>query len=179
MLQVAPLLETDRLVLHAQTVGDFNASAALWADAGVTRYIGGRPFTHSESWVRIIRNAGHWAALGFGMWVVRERDSGRYLGEVGFHELRRDTTPSFHGVPEAGWVMNPFAHGKGYATEALTAIMGWCDGALKAPRTVCIIDPGNDASLRVAGRIGFVEYAKTTFNDHPTLILERFNQRVL
>jgi RimJ/RimL family protein N-acetyltransferase len=175
MFTSAPTLETQRLTLTGQTLGDFQDSAALWADPEVTRFIGGRPFTESESWVRLIRNAGHWAALGFGMWVVRERESGRYVGEMGFHELRRDTTPSFHGVPEAGWVMNPFAHGKGYATEALTAIMGWCDTALKAPRTVCIIDPSNEASLRVASRIGYVEFARTSFNDHPTIILERFN----
>jgi RimJ/RimL family protein N-acetyltransferase len=175
MLERAPTLETQRLVLTGQTLADFADSAALWANPDVTRFIGGRPFTESESWVRLIRNAGHWAALGFGMWVVRERDSGRYVGEMGFHELRRDTTPSFHGVPEAGWVMNPFAHGKGYATEAMAAIMSWCDETLKAPRTVCIIDPGNVASLGVAHRIGFVEFASTTFNDHPTLILERFN----
>jgi RimJ/RimL family protein N-acetyltransferase len=47
-LSAAPILETDRLRLRAHTAEDFAASAAMWGDPDVTRFIGGRPFTREE-----------------------------------------------------------------------------------------------------------------------------------
>jgi RimJ/RimL family protein N-acetyltransferase len=38
---------------------------------------------------------------------------------------------------------------------------------------VCIIDPQNMPSLRVAERCGFREWARTTYKGDPTIILER------
>jgi RimJ/RimL family protein N-acetyltransferase len=37
--------------------------------------------------------------------------------------------PSLGSAPEAGWVMAPRAHGKGYATEAVRAALAWADAA--------------------------------------------------
>jgi len=170
----APMLETERLVLSGQTVDDFHESVQLWADPNVTRFIGGRPFREDESWIRLIRNAGHWAMLGFGMWVIRERETGTYVGEIGFHDMHRQIEPRFDGVPEAGWVLSPTAHGKGFASEALQAVLAWSDGYLAAPRTVCIISPDNAPSLRVAAKAGYTELAQTIYNESPTVILERF-----
>lgn len=102
---VVPAIETQRLVLRGFRVEDFADSAALWADPDVTRFIGGRPSTEEESWTRFLRYLGHWSALGFGYWAVREKNSGRYVGEVGFADYRRDIEPSLGGAPEIGWVL--------------------------------------------------------------------------
>jgi RimJ/RimL family protein N-acetyltransferase len=169
----APDLHTARLTLRGHGLDDFAESAALWGDEVVTRHIGGRPFTREECWTRLLRHAGHWALLGFGYWVVRERATGRFVGEVGLAELRRDLAPSIEGVPEAGWVLAPWAHGQGFAGEAVTAVLAWADGVLRAPRTVCIIDPDNAASLRVAARAGFREVTRTTYKGGPTVLFER------
>jgi RimJ/RimL family protein N-acetyltransferase len=172
-LASAPLLETDRLRLRGHRVGDFSDLAAMWADPGVTRHIGGRPFTHEESWSKLVRYAGHWPLLGFGFWAVEERATGRFVGDVGFADFQRDMTPSFEGAPEAGWVLAPWAHGRGYATEALRAALAWGDASFGGKRVVCLIDQDNEASVRVATKCGFVEYARTTYKGTPGILLRR------
>ena len=169
----APVITTERLVLRGHTLTDFKESAAMWADPLVTRHIGGRPFTEEESWARVLRYGGLWALLGYGYWIVRERESGRFVGEVGLAEFRREVTPSLEGAPEAGWVLAPWAHGRGYAPEAVRAALSWADANLAAPRTACLIAPGNAASIQVAGKCGFRERTRGTYKGEETLILER------
>src|SRR5579859_1936876 len=120
-------IDTDRLALRPHTRDDFADSLAMWSDTTVTRHIGGRPFTREEIWARLLRYVGHWALLGFGFWVIRERATGCFLGEVGFADYQRDIDPPLNSVPEAGWALSPHAQGKGYATEALRAITSWAD----------------------------------------------------
>jgi RimJ/RimL family protein N-acetyltransferase len=168
-----PELQTDRLMMRPHTVADFAESAAMWADPVVTRYIGGRPFTEDEVWARLLRYAGLWALLGFGYWVVRDRATGRFVGEVGFADFHRDKSPSIVGVPEVGWVLATWAHGAGFATEAVRAALAWSDAALDAPRTVCIISPANSASIRVAQKCGFGEPFRATYKGGETLLFER------
>jgi RimJ/RimL family protein N-acetyltransferase len=58
--------------------------AAMWADPTVTRHIGEKPFGVEESWTRLLRYAGPWMLLGFGYWVIEEKATGRFAGEIGF-----------------------------------------------------------------------------------------------
>jgi RimJ/RimL family protein N-acetyltransferase len=169
----APALDTERLTLEGHVLADLAESAAMWGDPVVTRHIGGRPSTEEEVWARLLRYVGHWAALGYGYWAVREKRTGRFVGEVGLADFHRDLTPPLD-APEAGWVLAPWAHGQGFATEALGAVLAWAarDPRL-APRQVCLIAPENVASVRVAARHGFVEYARTTYHGEATLLLER------
>jgi len=164
---------TERLSLRLPTLGDFEESAAMWSDQGVVRHIGGRPFTREESWLRLLRHVGHWQLLGFGFWVVRERNGGEYVGEVGLGDFRRETTPSFLGDPEIGWVLARNAHGQGYATEAARAALEWMRVRHRFERTVCMIEPGNAPSLGVAAKCGFREFARTTYKNAAVMLLER------
>ncbi|HEX2076144.1 MAG TPA: GNAT family N-acetyltransferase [Longimicrobium sp.] len=168
-----PSLETARLTLRGHTLEDFDESAAMWGDPLVTRHIGGRPSTAEEAWARVLRYPGLWALLGYGYWVVREKHSGRFVGEVGLADFRREVTPALDGAPEAGWVLAPWAHGRGYATEAVRAALSWADAHLALPRTVCLIAPENAASLRVAEKCGFRELARGTYKGEATILCER------
>jgi len=169
----APTIETERLILSAHTLEDFPDSAAMWADEDVVRFIGGRPFGEDECWARLHRYAGHWALLGFGYWAVREKETGRFVGEVGFMDAKRDIDPPFNGAPEAGWAFRPAFQGKGYAREAVDALMAWGDAKWGGARTVCMIAPENAPSIRVAERVGYREYARTSFRGAPTVLFER------
>jgi RimJ/RimL family protein N-acetyltransferase len=171
----APTLETERLVLRMHSIADFVDSVALWTDPEVTRFIGARPFTQEEIWARLVRYVGHWALLGYGYWAVTERETGRFLGEVGFADFKRDIEPSFDGMPEIGWVLASRAHGRGYATEAVRAAIAWGDAHLEAARTVCIIAPENRPSIRVAEKCGYREILRTTYKDKPTIMFARDN----
>jgi RimJ/RimL family protein N-acetyltransferase len=169
----APPLETERLTLRGHTPDDLAEYAAMWGDPEVVRHIGGRPFTSEECWHRLLRGVGHWEVLGFGYWVVRERASGGFVGEVGFADLRRILDPPFGDAPEMGWVLATSAHGRGFAGEAVGAALAWARERWGPRRTVCMIDPDNRASLRVAARAGFREYARATYRDAPAILLER------
>jgi len=171
---IAPIIETERLTLRNQRAEDLPQYAALWAEENVTRYIGGKPNTKEESWLRLLRQAGHWPLLGFGYWIVEERSTGTLLGEAGLAEFHREIVPPIVGIPEAGWVFRSSAHGKGYASETMRAIFDWAAIRFaENPRTVCLIHPENTPSLHLAARLGFTELRETSFRGHATIVLER------
>lgn len=165
-----PVLDTPRLVLCGHRVTDLDDSFAMWSAPEVTR-IHGRPLSREEVWARLLRYIGHWAVHDYGLWQIRERATDRFVGEVGIADFRRDLAISFDGAPEAAWVLAPWAHGRGYATEAMTAVLAW--SAAAHPRTVCIIAPDNARSLRVADRLGYREIGRADFKGNPIIVFER------
>lgn len=167
-----PELVTDRTLMRGHRLSDFQASANMWADLQVVRHITGSPSSGAESWSRLLRHIGHWHALGFGYWVVEDRQTGEFLGEVGFADYRREIAPPLTG-PEIGWVMAVPAHGKGLASEAVAAAVHWGDDNLGAQKTTCIIAPEHGASIRIAEKMGYSETLRTTFMAQPTIVLER------
>lgn len=169
----APSLDTPRLTLRAHIAADFEDSYAMWSDPRTVRFIGGAPSTRDRAWSRLLNFAGLWPLLGFGYWAVRERETGAYVGEVGFADFHRGTDPAFDGEPEMGWVLHPASHGQGFATEAVTAALAWADAALPHPRTVCMIDPANAASIAVARKTGFSDWTETIFQGDPCLLFQR------
>jgi RimJ/RimL family protein N-acetyltransferase len=168
-----PVIETERLLLRGHGLEDFDGGLTVWTDPEITRFIGGKPSTVEEVWARLLRYAGHWSLLGFGYWVVTEKATGRFIGEVGFADFRRDIEPSLEGTPEIGWVLASHGHGKGYATEAARAVIAWGDRRFGPVRTACIIAPENEPSIRVAEKCGYRELCRTTYKDRPTIMFVR------
>ncbi len=150
---------------------DFDDLLALWSDEDFTRHIMGRALGREEVWFRLLRDLGHWAAMGHGNWTIRLRDDGTYLGSVGVFDYRREMEPPFD-APELGWGVAPGFQGRGYAAEALAAALAWTDRQLEG-RTVCMISPENLASLKLAARVGYRPYARATYKDHPVQLFER------
>ncbi len=167
------MLETARLILRGHRLEDFDACAALWADPAVTRHIIGKPSTPEESWARLLRYVGHWALKGYGFWAIEEKSTGAYVGEAGFADFKRQMEPSLGDTPEIGWVLAGAAHGKGYATEAVQAIVAWGDQQWPSRPTVCIVAPENLASIHVARKCGYRERERGTYRGEPTIIFER------
>jgi len=110
---------------------------------------------------------------GYGYWAVEERISGRYIGELGFADFKRDIAPSIDGVPELGWALAPQFHGNGYATEALRAAVAWGDHHLAQSRTVCIIHRDNQRSFRVAEKLGYKAIFSATASGQCNTVLAR------
>ena len=188
-----PVIETQRLCLRGPRPDDFPDSTALWSDPTVTRFIGGKPFSEEEVWGRLLRYAGHWAWMGFGYWIVEEKATRRFAGEVGFSDWKREMKPSLQGLPELGWVLAPRVHGQGYATEAARAAIEWADSSfgkrtsisgtaggenpivpeLLSARMTCIIHPEHARSIRVAEKCGFKELLRTSYRGEPTIVFVR------
>jgi RimJ/RimL family protein N-acetyltransferase len=175
----APVIETARLRLRGHRADDLAACAAMWADPAVIRFIGGRGSSEEEVWARILRYAGLWALLGFGYWAIEDKASGRFVGEAGFADFKRDITPAHGDAPEIGWALAPWAHGRGLATEAVAAALAWGDGRFGPAPTVCLIDPANHPSLRIAEKSGYREFARATHKATPTILFCREGRAIL
>lgn len=168
-----PALETERLRLRGHCLEDFPACLAMWSDPEVCRPLGRTPFTEEEAWTRFLRYVGHWALLGFGYWLVEEKSSGHFVGEVGFADYKRDMESSAKELPEIGWVLVAAAHGKGYATEAAKAALHWGDRHFSVGRTTCLISPENLRSIRVAEKCGYRDLERTLYRGQPAIVLVR------
>ncbi|MGY2734971.1 GNAT family N-acetyltransferase [Sphingomonas sp. UYP23] len=166
----APTLRTERLILAAHRADDLDDLAAMWAHPAVYEKIGGIPRPREEVWIRLLRAIGHWKALGYGNWVLRDH-VGRFIGEIGLMDAQRAIDPPVR-LPEMGWVIAPAAHGRGYAGEALQAILDWTDRQ-GLTRTTCLIEPDNDPSLRLASKLGYAFARAATYKTRPILLLER------
>ena len=168
-----PTVTTERLVLRGHTADDLEACLGCWGDPEVVRHVGGHVSTREDCWARILRYVGHWELRGFGFWAVTERATGRYVGEVGFADFQREATPPIGDAPEGGWVLARRAHGHGFATEALRGALAWDAGRLARQPTRCIIDLGNDASVRVAAKCGYAYVSDAVYKDAAVRVYER------
>jgi RimJ/RimL family protein N-acetyltransferase len=156
---IAPKLTTQRLSIEPMSMDHWEDYAAAWADPRMTEFIGGEPRSRNISWGKMLQGIGLWPLFGYGYWSFIERETGQFVGNGGLAQFERGI-PELDGYPEAGWAFAPDAWRKGYATEAMAAIMEWADET-GLPEIRCIIDPGNTASHKVAAKLGFEKFAES------------------
>lgn len=165
-------LTTARLTLAPAAVPDLPDLLALWSDVEFTRHIMGRGLSEEEVWFRLLRDLGHWQVKGYGNWAARETATGAYVGSVGVLDYRRDLDPPLD-APELGWGVAPAFQGRGFASEMVRAALAWTDAERPEPRTVCMISPENGPSLKLAERVGYAPYARTTYKGSDVTLFER------
>lgn len=148
-----PPITTERLTLRVSEARDRAGLIDLFASPEVGTYTGGaRPREELEASVPEIPGRRE------GFFVV-ERE-GEFLGMVTFD--RRDAEHPGHVRPEGneaqlGYLFLPSAWGQGYATEACTAALEWFGTAFPGEPVVLPTQTANEASLRLAQRLGFRE----------------------
>ncbi len=144
-----PTLETERLLMRPITEGDLDDVAALYANPDVMRYIGLRgPLTREQTAERVAFMADHWRRHGFGMWSLRLKDGGAFVGRCGLRYLDNTTEV------ELGYTLAKAHWGRGLATEASRAVVRHAFDLLKLGRLVAIADPANTASVNVMKKLG-------------------------
>jgi RimJ/RimL family protein N-acetyltransferase len=167
------VLETERLRLRPHRLSDHADRCTMTADPATMRFIGGEPQSEEENWARILRYAGHWALFGYGLFVLEEKATGRFAGEVGLMHFRRGLGDDFDPFPEAAWVLASWAQGQGYAGEGIAAAIGWHEAQHGVGRQVCIIAPDNAPSLRLAAKLGFTSYREAPYHAKPVVLHAR------
>jgi RimJ/RimL family protein N-acetyltransferase len=146
-----PVVETERLLLRPWRSEDVAPNTAMLGDPLAGRFITADnkaitdPFA---GWRNSAIMAGHWALYGIGMFVVEERQTGRFVGRVGPW-----MPPGWPGF-EVGWGIASDFRGKGYAVEAARAAIDWSFESFEIDRIVHCIDRENAASQAVARRLG-------------------------
>lgn len=160
-----PTIETERLRLRSFDARDFEAYAAMMADAEVTRFLAdGRPLGRADAWRQLAMFAGHWALRGFGVWAVEERATGGFIGRIGCFEP--EGWPGF----EVCYTLARGAWGRGYAREGAAAALRHARETLGRRDVISVIRPGNVGSVRVATSLGAVEDGSVDFYGGPALI---------
>ena len=173
MHQVAPTLETERLILREFRRQDLDAHAATLGDEEVMRHIGGKPIGREDSWRRLLSGVGMWSLMGMGPWAVELKADGRMVGHCGFFQFNRDMEPLILGEPEMGWIFDRTVHGQGIALEACSAALGWAEREIGAESYPAIIDVENIPSMKLAEKLGFVRQPDAIYRDAPMAFYRR------
>lgn len=157
-------LVTERLVLRRWRAEDVQPYAALCSDPEVMRWIGdGSTSTFEQSQRAIERFEQLWEQNGFGLFAVEERASAELIGFVG---LAIPTfLPEILPAIEIGWRLARSAWGKGFATEAARAALGFGFSRRELDRLVSIHQRGNVASEKLMQKLG-MRFERETV--HPT-----------
>jgi RimJ/RimL family protein N-acetyltransferase len=153
-------IRTERLVLREPEARDRAAIIELFSSPEVGTYIGGpRPREEFERSLPAVPRRRP------GLFVV-DLDAAM----IGIVTLdRRDPQRKGHlraegGEAELGYLFLPQAWGRGYATEACTAALDWFTGALPGEPVLLSTQTANEASMRVAAKLGFTEVER--FEDY-------------
>ena len=153
-------IKTERLVLRESEARDRAALIDLVASPEVGTYVGGaRPRDELE------RTMPEVPGQRFGFFVVEL--NGTTIGMITLD--RRDPERKGHirpegGEPELGYMFLPQAWGHGYATEACAAALDWFADAHPGELVVLSSQTANNASMRVAAKLGFTELER--FQDY-------------
>ena len=145
-------IDTARLVLRPLTYSDIGELLTYRGRADVCRYLPFEPMTRDVLRARLdadlsrtrITAEGHSLTLG-----VRVRETGRLVGDVVLFFRSEE-----HARGEIGYAFHPDASGRGYASEACSAVLDLAFDGLGLHRVVARLDSRNDASARLAARLG-------------------------
>jgi RimJ/RimL family protein N-acetyltransferase len=142
-------VETSRLILAAPSAEDADAIFERYAsDPEVTRYLGWpRHRSVADTLGFLSFSAAQWGQDGAGPYLIRDRNDGRVLGSTGLALEPR-------GVAITGYVLATDAWGKGYATEALRAVVDVAV-SIGVERIYALCHPQHRASSRVLEKCGF------------------------
>jgi RimJ/RimL family protein N-acetyltransferase len=148
---MATILETPRLLLRHLVMDDLDALFALYDDEAVRRYFPEGRLTYEETREELewFLN-GHPSHPELGLWATIYRETGEFIGRCG---LLPWTIDGRHEV-EVAYLLDKKFWGQGLATEAAQALVQYGFEHLQLSRLICLIDRENEASIRVATKIG-------------------------
>lgn len=140
---------------------DLDFVATMLGDADVMRYYP-KALTRDESLGWINKQLERYARDGHGLWLVSLHASGEPVGQVGLALQHVDDGHE----PEMGWLLHRPYWGQGYATEAGVAVRGYAFETLGVPYAISLIRTVNEASQRVAQRLGMTVQRRTMFHGY-------------
>lgn len=144
------LLETERLNLREFTYDDAPFILTLLNDPAFLRFIGDKNVRTLEAARHYLANGpmASYAQHGFGLNLVELKDSQTPIGMCGL--LKREDLPD----PDIGFAFLPDFRSKGLAFEAAAAVLNDARERLKLDRLLAIVNPDNDASIKLLERLG-------------------------
>jgi RimJ/RimL family protein N-acetyltransferase len=137
----------------------------MLADPEVMRYIGeGRTLSREETWRSVAGALGHWVLRGYGLYAVEEKSTGQFVGRIGL--INPEGWPGL----EVGWLIDRQRWNLGYATEGARSVIQMAYDTLGATHLISLIRPQNEASIKVAEKLGGVRESTITISGGPAHI---------
>ena len=147
----APTLRTQRLVLLALGPGDLDEAAALYGDEAVMRYVDGGTRDRPTTSHLLEANARCWKSDGWGLWAVRDAETGAFLGEAGLQRL----TDVAGAQVDYSYTISRRNWDKGIDTEAGNAILYDAWDRYRGDQIHAIVHPDDTGRAAVLRKLGF------------------------
>ncbi len=144
-------IETERLILRSWRMTDRAVFAEINSNNKVMRYFP-KPLSIDESNGFVDRINSEFEETGFGLYAVEIKETGEFIGYVGFHRFAFDVP--FSPGWEIGWRISDKFWNKGYATEAAMACIKYAREKKLCNRLYSFTAVPNIASENVMKRIG-------------------------
>ena len=155
-------IRTDRLVLREFRDDDFDALLVFHSDPANVLYVPFPPRTPDDMRVALDKKIAGTSLTGPGehLDLAVTLHDGTVVGDliVMLHAVEHDSV-------EVGWIFDPAHGGRGYATEAVRALLDLVFSGLRARRAVARVDARNTASLRLCARVGMRQEAHLVENE--------------
>lgn len=160
------ILTTRRCAVRETTVEDVDGFYRIYAEPSVTEYTENIFADRDEetAYIEDYRKKVY-AFYGYGMWTVLERKSGEVIGRAGI------TWREGYDLPELGFVFGAPWQGKGYAFEVCGAILHYAREELQMERVQALVRPGNERSLRLCEKLGFMRKGEVQENGASHVLL--------
>ncbi len=161
---------TERLLCERPGPADTGDYQRLFGSPEIGRWLRPPPLepaTAETIYQRLVRDRADWEEHGFGPWVLRERESGDFVGRAGLAWITIEGDP----MVELPWVVLPGHQGRGYATEAALAAVETARD-LGLDRVVSLTLPENRASLRVMEKAGLTLVGEVEHAGLPHVLYE-------
>lgn len=147
------ILETDRLILRHLLPDDFDHLFALYSDPEIRQYFPEGTLTREETQEELEWFFdGHPRHPELGLWATIHKATGQFIGRCGLLPWTIDGREEV----EVAYLLDKAYWRQGLATEAAQAILDYGFEQLQLARLICLIDRDNQASIRVAQKIGMI-----------------------
>ena len=143
-------IETPRLVLRPMQPTDLDELLGIFTDPKVMASFGGELLSREQMQRWLHRNLDHQTQYGYGLYSVILKSNNAFIGDCGLEVMQVDGAT----VAELGYDFRSDSWHHGYAAEAAIAVRDYAFGTLGLTQLISLIRIGNDASRRVAERVG-------------------------
>ena len=157
------IAETERLVLRTIEESDAAEQMRLLNTPTVMARLGGVKELH-EIEAKHAKGRAMYAREGFSFLFMIEKASGEMVGHCGMKRVDNPLAPNV-GDHEVGWLVREDRWRRGYAEEAMRAVLEWAFTRIGAPHVVALTSLANAGSWKPMEKLGMVRREDLDFSD--------------
>lgn len=160
---VETVLETERLLLRTIGEGDAEEQMRFLNTPAVMARLGGLK-TLDEIRVKHVKSMALYEAQGFSFLFMIEKATGEMVGHCGIKQVDNPLASNL-GDHEVGWLVREDRWRRGYAEEAMRAVIDWAFGPVGAPHIVALTSHANAGSWKLMEKLGMERREDLDFDD--------------